>query len=217
MELNNYGILLITGSWNAYAATPFYFDIGAGALVEDCGAFTLDNNNFFTETSGSPSYVFIRGSITQGATPGWLSSLEGSSMINLTVQGSVSGLSYPAANSCTNFCTSTSLLPPGTTTTSTCGSTSNSYILVTLPLYIIDFSEQPSGGSLDFSADINTALPVDQVWLQFSTDGHSFTTLPVEATETAGAGGYRRFRYRLFFHTGAGLCCGCQRRRPGLS
>lgn len=243
--LNDYAVLLVTGSWNAYASTPFYVNIGAGALVEDCGALTLDVDDFFTETSSSTSYVFIRGSITQGATPGWLSSSQGSSMINLTVQGSVSGLSYNAARSCVNSCVSTSLLPPGTTTTSTCGSTSDSYILITLPLYIIDFSEQPSGGSLDFSADINTALPVNQVWLQSSSldDGHSFETLPVEATESAGTGGtahysftslfihcahardfhllpadgYQRFHHRLFFHTGAGLCRGRQRRRPGLS
>jgi hypothetical protein len=195
--LNDYAVLLVTGSWNAYASTPFYVNIGAGALVEDCGALTLDVNNFFTETSSSTSYVFIRGSITQGATPGWLSSSEGSSMINLTVQGSVSGLSYNAARSCVNSCTSTSLLPPGTTTTSTCGSTSDSYLLVVLPLYIIDFSQQPSGGSLDFSADINTALPANQVWLQFSTDGHSFTTLPVEATETGGAGAAAHYLFTV--------------------
>lgn len=195
--LNDYAVLLVTGSWNAYAATPFYVNIGAGALVEDCGALTLDVNNFFTETSSSTSYVFIRGSITQGVTPGWLSSSEGSSMINLTVQGSVSGLSYNAARSCVNSCASTSLLPPGTTTTSTCGSTSDSYILITLPLYIIDFSEQASGGSLDFSADINTALPADQVLLQSSSlnDGHSFTTLPVEAVETTGTGSAAHYSF----------------------
>lgn len=62
--LNAYAVLLVTGSWNAYASTPFYVNIGAGALVEDCGALTLDVNNFFTETSSSTSYVFIRGSIT---------------------------------------------------------------------------------------------------------------------------------------------------------
>lgn len=197
MELNSYGILLITGSWNAFAATPFYVDIGAGALVEDCGALTLDNDDFFTETSSSTSYVFIRGSITQGATPGWLSSSEGSSHINLTVQGSVSGLSYPAATSCVNSCASTSLLPPGTTTSSTCGSTSDSYILITLPLYIIDFSEQPSGGSLDFSADINTTVPVNQVWLQSSTDGHSFTTLPEVGRESTGTGGTAHYSYTV--------------------
>jgi len=196
MELNSYGILLITGSWNAFASTPFYVDIGAGALVEDCGALTLDNDDFFTETSSSTSYVFIRGSITQGATPGWLSSSEGSSHINLTVQGSVSGLSY-AATSCVNSCVSTSLLPPGTTTTSTCGSTSASYILITLPLYIIDFSEQPSGGSLDFSADINTTVPVNQVWLQSSIDGHSFATLPEVGQESPGAGGAAHYSFTV--------------------
>jgi hypothetical protein len=201
--LNDYAVLLVTGSWNAYASTPFYVNIGAGALVEDCGALTLDVDNFFTETSSSTSYVFIRGSITQGATPGWLSSSEGSSMINLTVQGSVSGLSYNTARSCVNSCTSTSLLPPGTTTTSTCGSTSDSYLLITLPLYVIDFSEQPSGSFLDFSADINTALPVNQVWLQSlssadaNAGGQSFTTLPVEATETAGAGGAAHYLFEI--------------------
>jgi hypothetical protein len=149
--------------------------------------------------------LLIRGSITQGVTPGWLSSSEGSSMINLTVQGSVSGLSYNAARSCVNSCASTSLLPPGTTTTSTCGSTSDSYILITLPLYIIDFSEQPSGGSIAFSADINTALPVNQVWLQSKSlananandDGHSFTTLPVEAVETTGTGGAAHYSFTV--------------------
>jgi hypothetical protein len=197
--LNDYAVLLVTGSWNAYASTPFYVNIGAGALVEDCGALTLDADNFFTETSSSTSYVFIRGSITQGVTPGWLSSAMSSSMIDLTVQGSVSGLSYNAARSCVSSCTSTSLLPPGTTTTSTCGSTSDSYLLITLPLYIIDFSEQPSGGSLDFSADINTALPVNQVLLQSSSldDGHSFITLPEAATETAGTGGAAHYSFTV--------------------
>lgn len=187
--LNDYAVMLVTGSWNAFAATPFYVNIGAGALIEDCGALTINNNNFFTETSSSTSYVFIRGSITQGVTPGWLSAAEGSSKINLTVQGSTSGLSYATANSCVNNCTSTSLLPPGTITTTTCGSTSSSYILTTLPLYIVDFSERPSGAWLNFSADINTALPVSQVVLQSSTDGHSFATLAAAAAETAGAGG----------------------------
>ena len=144
MVLNDYAIFLVTGSWNAYASTPFYVDIGMGALVEDCGALTINTNEFFTETSGSTSYVLIRGSITQGVTPGWLSSKESGSLIDLTVQGSVSGLSYNTATSCVNSCTSTSLLPPGTTTTTSCGSTSNSYIMVVLTAQVSTSSSPTS-------------------------------------------------------------------------
>ena len=129
--LNDYAILLVTGSWTS-SATDIYAKIGMGALVEICGTLNLNTNGFFVETSSSPSYLVTGGGVSESVVNGFISTRQNSSLLKWTTLAPTAFVSHPAANTC-YICGNNSMAPPGTTP-GVCGAVANNYILTVLYL-----------------------------------------------------------------------------------
>jgi hypothetical protein len=177
--LNDYAILLVDGSWTS-SATDVYADIGMGALVELCATLNINTNGFFTETSNSPSYLVVDAEVSESVVNGWISTKQSASMIRWTSVGTSAFVSHPAAYTC-NGCGNSTMAPPGTTP-GVCGAVANNYLLTTLPVTILDFSAQPAARDLQLTASLSQELPVSQVVLESSADGHNFAPAPYTAT-----------------------------------
>ncbi|HVU55597.1 MAG TPA: T9SS type A sorting domain-containing protein [Puia sp.] len=189
--VNDYGMFVIHGSWSTIIEDT-WFKVGMGSIVEMCSSFSFKSSTgFFTETSGSPSYIVTRSAMANGAGGGYLSKLGAASQIMWDIPGGpVAWVTHPAANTCTGpTCTVT--LPPGSTDNGVCGSVADSYRLILLPLLFLDVKEQLSGGALLITTTLGDAVPAEHIVLEEAADGAHFT--PTVYTTIATTGNHYRF------------------------
>ena len=132
--VNDNGMFVIHGSWSTIISDT-YFNLGMGAVVEMCSSFVFKSSTgFFTETSGSSSYVVTRSAMANGAGGGWLSKSGAASQIRWDIPGGpIAWVTHPAANTCIGS-SCTLMLPPGSVDDGVCGSVASSFQLVILPL-----------------------------------------------------------------------------------
>jgi len=128
IAINDFGSLLVTGSWTA-GATSSTVKMGKSSVIELCAPFNMNKDGFFIETSTEPSYLVVHAGMTQSITNGWLSNLGNDSKIKWTSDAPVAFVSHPAAYSCL-ACGNYNLAPSGSN--STCGSAANALYNTTL-------------------------------------------------------------------------------------
>ena len=185
--LNDYAVLLVTGSWTS-SATDIYAKIGTAALVDLCGTLNINSNGFFTETTTSPSYLITGGGVSESIVNGWLSTKQSASLLKWTSLATSAFVSHPAAYTC-NGCGNNSMAPTGITpAVGSCSADANAYLLTVLPLSIRNFYEQMTSQSLQLIAELYADLPVRQVILESSADGSNFAAAPYTATVADGIG-----------------------------
>lgn len=194
--VNDYGMFVIHGSWSTIIGDT-YFKLGMGAIVEMCNSFSFKSSTgFFTETSGSPSYIVTRAAVANGAGTGYLSKSGTASQIMWAIPGGpIAWVTHPAANTCTgSACTSIpTLLPPGSIDNGLCGSVANSFLFVLLPRWFLNVEKQLSGKDLLIIAELGDPLRAERIILEEAVDGDHFIPTTYSAVGSAG----NRYRFTL--------------------